>query len=243
MPLLQAAVRTQGYDLTPLERAGIPALLHFWRSASATTADNDDDDVATHGSDLEPLFAAVEELLERDVDVTAVLSPPFARPVPHLYAATRGELCWLHVPECQHALVWDDAMCEPAERDETTRALLVHAMQAILSVAEQERAQQALACDPQLVHHIGLTPEKLPGLVEHNPLIAIDVLLQLIPSPQITDYFTALVNMDLSVHSMEVVNRLTTAVELPPEFIHLYISYAAACTCCYRPVAGSCAAR
>ncbi|KAL1920536.1 uncharacterized protein VTP21DRAFT_913 [Calcarisporiella thermophila] len=102
--------------------------------------------------------------------------------------------------------------------------LMEKAIHSPLSIPQKQYLEQQFQQNDGFVFRTGLSPEWLPDLVTNNPDIAIQALLQLIRSPQATEYLQALLTIPLSLHLMEVVNCLTRACEVPREFLHLYLS-------------------
>ena len=154
-----------------------------------------------------------EETLELQLGGEAItllgFEPAFQRLAPADLGPLQGEIMWVN-PDNAPGTVWDGTMCSESNKGAEVRELMSKAFKGALTQAEKDTVKAELDADALLVHHSGLTPEKLPTLVENNPTVAIDCLLKLMSSTQITEYLSALVNMEMSLHSMEVVNRLTT---------------------------------
>ena len=144
-----------------------------------------------------------------------MIEPHFPRPAP--------STCFL---DPQELVVLTPALFLADTGDARLTQLLAHAFQSPLIPSQQQQILVALAVETSLVVQCGLTPHKLPELVENNPMVAVECLLKLMSSPLLPNYLSILVNMNMSLHSMEVVNRLTMndGTELPQDFIHVYIS-------------------
>jgi len=149
--------------------------------------------------------------------------PRFMRPMPPLLNISDTELQWLY-PDPIPDVVWEKFLASNRARGAEIQGLMQKALKSPLQPAQQQIMLAEFEKDPILVYHCGISPKKLPDLVENNPDIAIEVLLRLVSHNQASEYFDALVHMDMSLHSMDVVNRLAAAVELPSDFIHSYIS-------------------
>ncbi|EIE21326.1 hypothetical protein COCSUDRAFT_56548 [Coccomyxa subellipsoidea C-169] len=117
----------------------------------------------------------------------------------------------------------DGAHVAPAS--EQAPALMAAAVKGPLRPNQQQQLLKELEGRPTTAAGFGLEPNALPPLVEHNPSIAVEVLLRLLKSKAAAaDYLAVMVGMDLSLHSLEVVNRLATSAELPQEFVQDYIA-------------------
>lgn len=167
--------------------------------------------------------AATESLLVgSEAPFRQCMRPEFIRLVPPLHVC-EDELAWLNPKDDYPELLLETNLTSNVSVVSEVRKIMAKAFKSPLNITEQTKLLNTLSSDTSFVHHIGLTPNKLASLVENNPLVSIEILLKLGQTSQITEYITVLVKMEMSVHSMEVVNRLVTTSDIPTDFLLFYV--------------------
>nr|CAD7400175.1 unnamed protein product [Timema cristinae] len=162
--------------------------------------------------------------------VEQCVKPEFLRLAPPLHSS-EDELVWLNLCQSRdHKGAYDVTMCVSSSEGLEAKRLMARAFKGALTLQQQQHLLAELESDPKLVYHIGLTPGKLPDLVESNPLIAIEVLLKLMQVQsdhgvlQCPRQHGDVLALNGGRQQPGYVGRLTTTVDLPTEFVHLYIS-------------------
>ena len=108
---------------------------------------------------------------------------------------------------------------------EDIQKITKEAFKQTITINDQKVLLDVLEKDPEMIHKIGINPSNISNLIEFNPSIAHNVLVILLKSNVSTEYFSAIVKtaLNMSLNALEVVNRLASTIELPSEFLHLYI--------------------
>lgn len=165
-----------------------------------------------------------------------------------------AELIWLTPANLRLQLIPDDEdadreiryrqILELLQRQAFSKPLAPNEQRLVMEILHQDNSSTAskekikpfadTASAARLIEESGLTPQNLPRLVEHNPMVAHECLLRILDpdedkynEDEKNEYLSSLVSMDMSLHTMEVVNRLATANTktrlLHPEYIQLFI--------------------
>lgn len=173
---------------------------------------------------IDDVSVIAKEILNNSETNKLDFIPPIINPVPPLYPFNKKEIIWLKPNEITHELEWDYNMGKNYTKRDQIRHLMELSLKAQLNVHEQEMVIQELKKDRKLKYICDITYEKFPKLVENNSKIAIVVLRQLINSPKFNNYLQILVNINVSLASMEVVYNIAKATKFPNELLHTYIS-------------------
>lgn len=163
----------------------------------------------------------VKDLVSSNV-MNQTIHPEYLRLVPPLHECSMDEFAWLSPLEQNSFFAWDSSMLISNSISSEIRSLMSKAYQRAISPSEQQQILDILHANPDLISRLHFSPSKFLLLVENNPTFS-TAFFQLLPSNQLDDYFQSLINMNLSLHSIEVVNRLSTLMELPQEFLCSYL--------------------
>jgi hypothetical protein len=149
--------------------------------------------------------------------------PEFLRPIPDFIEISTNETNWMSpmtIPEVH----WNNQGQSNSADHDLVREYLKLSLSQKLTNEQYNFVTSALKQNKKLLSLGGISHKNLGELVEKNSGLAVEIMILIMNSTRIQDYFGELVNIPMSINVLEVVNKLAMTMELPAEFLHLFIS-------------------
>jgi len=147
--------------------------------------------------------------------------PLMMRPLPFIYNIhTKEDVTWSFL-DINHPYQWDQSMSSNGNL--ALKSIINKALISPLDQKERQELINMMNVERELILS-AITVDKLPEVIEHNTEVAVALILNIRNTSHIDRYLSVLEHMDMSLQSMEVVNQLTSAVELPGAFLYQYIN-------------------
>ena len=167
---------------------------------------------------------------------TCDMKPPYITPLPPDFPVVPLDYKWLYPASLSFrsheqrgaaaAAASPAAAASEEESDQDSpKDLLGKALEGPLLPSQQKDLISKIQQEKALMGGYSLKPVDLPMLVENNPSIAVEILKKVLLSGKVSnEYFSVLVGMEMSFHSMEVVNTLISESDVPSEITNMYIT-------------------
>jgi len=188
---------------------------------------------------LPPVTKTIEMSADSlDLPSLASVKPPLTRPLPPplppmgkydaafeadetMLPDLHAEMIWLTPHSNLRLMLLPEEPDNAALLEETKMLLQTAALERALAPAEQRRVLDYFHDNP-----VRVESGDIPALIEHNPMVAYPVILRVMEGqmdPLADDYLASMIGMDLSLHTMEVVNRLAMADALHAEYLQMFL--------------------
>ncbi|KAJ3417288.1 hypothetical protein HDV05_005744 [Chytridiales sp. JEL 0842] len=187
----------------------------------------EDDDAANSEPTVEEALQAAKQVFGTPGSSALDLlqfDPPQYIPMPKVLEPRPDEFIWLHPVSRIYPLEFDPNTPEDIQKRDEARNLMYLALKKPLTHPQQKLVIDQLEANPKFIHLCELNPSDLPNLIENNPNIAVEALLRLMGTSKVNAFFEILKGMTISLHSMEVINRLASFTVLPQDFVMSYVS-------------------
>lgn len=216
-------------ELSNYEISAVRSVIYTPDVDLATTADRD----WTHDELLEESY--VLAALDSKAYQTSLV-PTFMKWAPPSMEVMAEELQWMNGDSDAACIVWDNTLTKSLGEEQQLREAFSAALSIPLSPVKQQMLASKLKdkADAPIVTTLGrqgtatpeyiVSPEQLPLLIENNSAVAVEYILKMMQTARAGDYLAAIVSMEMSFHSIEVVNGLSTVADFSSDFIRSYIS-------------------